>query len=191
MKLLSKIKALFKPKQVPKQPEKPDFWSDARQLHEGLKKGWDAAAQASQLPLIHLNEIYRSASGSIYYTFVNPTALTLSRLKYIEKATIHIEHNLDADYLKVWNSHLEAAIRSKDIERINLLHNDFKMRTSEKLNDNTYLELACLYLLRHDENPYTIDPTAHKRKKDEVLKDPELHTFFLNFALAVVQRDTL
>lgn len=193
MKILNKIRALFKPKEQPKELPKvqeKDYWADARSTHETLKKGWDAAAQASQLPLIHLNEIYRSASGNIYYTFIDPSALTLSRLRYIEKAVIHIENALDADYLRAWNQQLDNAIRSKDIERIALLHSDFKLRTSEKTKDNAYLELACLYLLRHDENPYTFDPTSHKRKKEEVAQDPELYTFFLNFAWGVVQQDT-
>lgn len=181
-RLFQAIKALFS--------KKKDFWADARALHNKLKKGWDAAAQASQLQTISLNEIYRSAGESIYYTFVNPLTMPLSRLKEIEKRMLHIEHGIDADYLRAWDQQLEAAIKMQDLGRIALLHQDLKTRRTLKPTENAYIDLACYFMLRHDENPYTLDPTAHARKKQEVLSDPELYTFFLNFALETVRQVT-
>ena len=183
---------LFWPKkEAPKQPEKPKeatIWDEALATHEKLSKGWHQSAKAAGLPQIDTQLLFKAAGGSCYYAYLDPLRMPVERHKSLEQSLINLKLGLNEDYLdKQFLPLLERTSKLNDTtkmrEQLSQLIEDFKQRRALPPSERTLLRLAAHFLLRHDEDPYTVNEVAIATKMQEVAEDSQLRGFFLTFAL--------
>lgn len=165
-----------------------DIWEQNRQLHNKLKQGWDSQQLAAQLPLSPLTEYCVDALGNIYYINAAGLDINVDRVMAIERARIGAYHGIDDEYMIDYLAKIDKALADADLGLIRALHSDFKIRKNKLPAMEKLLHLACLYLYRHDENPYSLDLALQQVKVETAKRIPELRAFFLRLSWAMIVR---
>jgi len=163
-----------------------DIWERNRALHSELKKGWDAQQLAAQLPLSPLTEYCVDALGNIYYINAAGLDVNVDRVLAIERARVGVYHGINDEYMVEYLAQIDKALGENNIPLIRALHNDFKLRKNKLPAMDMMLHLACLYLYRHDENPYNLDLSLQQVKVETAKRIPELRAFFLRLCWAMI-----
>lgn len=175
------------------QQKEPTIWDKALETHATFKRGWDETAKSAGLPFAELVEVFRSAGGSVYYTYKDPMRIPLERHKALEQAMVLVRSGLDEDYfdkqfipmLKRVSNLNDAAKMREDIA---LLIADIETRRKLPPTNRILLRIANFFLVKHNEDPYAYIETSQEEKMEEVANDPRLRAFFLSFALEVALR---
>jgi hypothetical protein len=171
-------------------PEKEqDIWEKSRALHTKLKQGWDAQQTAAQLPLSPLTEYCQDALGNVYYINAAGLDVNVDRVHEIERARLAVFHGIDELYIAAYFEQMDKALATKNIGLIGALHSDFKVRKNKLPAMEMLLNLACLYVYRHDENPYVYDSVMQHSKLETAKAIPELRAFFLRLSWGVLVRE--
>jgi hypothetical protein len=183
--MINSLRALFavKPKQQA-EPIKAEL-SEAdksRALHAKLKQSWDAARTAAGLTTFDMVECYESALGAVYYRFVNILDLTEQRHFELSKISQALKLGLSDEYLDALTARLSKALDEGNAALAKSLVQDLNHRRTALPEQKQMLKLGMLYLVRHDENPYTYNPISEADKLKDIEQDPELRGFFLAFA---------
>jgi len=174
------LSALFAKRNKPK-PE-PTEADKSRALHAKMKQSWDNARTAAGLTTFEVTECYESALGSVYYRFVNILDLTEQRHFELSKISQAIKLGLSDEYLDSITERLNKALDQGNTTLAKALVQDMNHRRSALTEHKQMMRLGMLYILRHDENPYTFNPVAEAAKLQDIEQDPELRGFFLAFA---------
>jgi hypothetical protein len=83
---------------------------------------------------------------------------------------------------------LREQIDAKNLVAAGALLTDFERRKSKFPRHEVLLNLATLFLFRHDENPYNYSPTMQQEKINLAKKDPELRSFFLRVGWGTIMQ---
>jgi len=173
-----------------KQPEteqpETDIWSAARELHQQLKRGWDSAAKFGKIDLV---EAGFDNFGNIYFVPAQILSIPVERFIAIDAVKSTVTHGIDEPYLTAYNQMLRGYIAEKSWDKVMLLMDDFERRKTKFPQHETLLNLAVLFLFRHDENPYNYSPAMQMGKINLAKKDPELRGFFLQMAWEVLVKE--
>ena len=179
-----------KPKQTETEPtekeqDKADIWQPARELHALLKRGWDSAAKFGHIDLV---EVGSDNFGNLYFVPANILSIPVERLQAIDTVKLGVFHGIDEPYMTAFNKLLLEHSTKGNLEEVRQLVADFERRKEKLPQQETLLTLACLFLFRHDENPYNYSPTMIQQKVSDAKKDPELRAFFLQMGLEIVMQ---
>jgi len=153
-----------------------------RALNQELKKSWDNARQAAGLTTFDLAECYESAKGHIYYRFVNILDITEVRHFEMQKASKAISLGVDDNYLDALEAEIKQAANKGDTAKILGLVQDLNYRRKSLPEEKQFLKMGLLFIVRHDENPYTFNAVSEADKIKDMSEDPELRSFFLAIA---------
>jgi len=181
-------KKAVQPDPKPTETEQPetDIWSAARELHQQLKRGWDSAAKFGKIDLV---EAGFDNFGNIYFVPAQILSIPVERFIAIDTVKLTVAHGVDEPYLTAYNQMLRGYIAEKSWEKVMLLMDDFERRKTKFPQHETLLNLAVLFLFRHDENPYNYSPAMQMDKINLAKKDPELRGFFLQMAWDVLVKE--
>ena len=167
-KIWAKVLSFFggKPKEAEPKQEEPeqvssDIWSAAKDLHQQLKRGWDSAAKFGKIDLV---EAGFDNFGNVYYIPAQILSIPVERFIAIDIAKLGITHGVDEPYLTAYNKMLRDYIDAKSYDKVSLLMDDFERRKTKFPQHETLLNLAALFLFRHDENPYNYSPAMQMDK---------------------------
>lgn len=174
------------PKQAETEQPEPDIWSAAKDLHIQLKRGWDSAAKFGKIDLV---EAGFDNFGNVYYIPAQILSIPVERYIAIDTAKLAITHGVDEPYLTAYNKMLREYIDAKNWDKANVLMNDFEYRKTKFPQHETLLNLAVLFLFKHDENPYNYSPAAQMEKVSLAKKDPELRGFFLQMGWEILLKE--
>lgn len=174
------------PKQEEPEQVSSDIWSAAKDLHQQLKRGWDSAAKFGKIDLV---EAGFDNFGNVYYIPAQILSIPVERFIAIDIAKLGITHGVDEPYLTAYNKMLRDYIDAKSYDKVSLLMDDFERRKTKFPQHETLLNLAALFLFRHDENPYNYSPAMQMDKINLAKKDPELRGFFLQLAWDVLVKE--
>jgi hypothetical protein len=167
-------------------PTETDIWSAARELHQQLKRGWDSAAKFGKIDLV---EAGFDNFGNIYFVPAQILSIPVERFIAIDTVKLSVAHGVDEPYLTAYNKMLREYIAAKSWDKVSLLMDDFERRKTKFPQHETLLNLAVLFLFRHDENPYNYSPAMQMDKVNLAKKDPELRGFFLQMAWEVLVKE--
>lgn len=181
--IISLFAASPKPEQAAPELDK---WDKNRALHKQLKESWDIQQRAAQLPTAPLTEYCVDALGNVYYINAAGLDINVDRVFAIERAMLGVFHGIDDDYIFEYFRLVDKALADNNLAQIRALHNDFKMRKNKLPAMQKMLHLACLYLYRHDENPYSLDLALQQNKLETAMQIPELRAFFLRLSWGVI-----
>lgn len=155
-----------------------------RTKHKKLKKVWDSTKSLTGGSLIELQEAYYDSQSNIYYTHKNITDFHISRQFVFNKSMQGIEWGLTTKVLTRRLDQIEVSLQGDEAAREQGLRqvNDLKLRIKRIPEKEMFLELAMCLIYRHDENPYIFEPALRTRKLRDMLRDPNLESFFLSEA---------
>lgn len=185
--VLGWITTLFSGQKKAEQPAPElDKWDKNRALHKELKESWDIQQRAAQLPTAPLTEYCVDALGNVYYINAAGLDINVDRIFAIERAMVGVFHGVDDDYISAYFGLVDKALADNNLAQVRALHNDFKTRKNKLPAMEKMLHLACLYLYRHDENPYSLDLALQQNKLETAMRIPELRAFFLRLSWGVI-----
>lgn len=153
-----------------------------RATHVEMKKNWDSAQQSAGYQVVPLTEFTVDDFGNVYYINAAALHVCVDRMIEIERATLSTYFGLDANFMQAYNEAIQNAIAAKDLDLIATLQSEFIQRQKTLPAVEKLLILACLYLYRHDENPYIYDPVMQQNKLKTAQRSPYLRGFFLRLS---------
>jgi len=115
-------------------------------------------------------------------------SIPVERLIAIDEAKLGIFHGLEEPYITAYNKALREQIEAKNLVAAGALLTDFERRKAKFPRQEVLLNLATLFLFRHDENPYNYSPTMQQEKINLAKKDPELRSFFLRVGWGTIMQ---
>ena len=130
-----------------------------------------------------LRLVYTDREGNNYYVFADPLLMSVERSEKISEAVVASRFNVErADIISALASTM-AAINAGDLARL-------RSETLGKLADLRHrldrvgvealvLEIAALFFITDNENPYTVNPLTTAEKRRRAAADDDLRVFFL------------
>lgn len=171
--MIKKIKKLFKP---------PTPLQTNRKTHKKLKKEWDLAMLGSGLDVVELEEVVISEKGVPYYSYKDISTLVMSRKTHLMQALRKLEYSVNPQWLKSIREEMVVAVGKNDTKTIKYLLNEWELRENKLPEMEVLLEVASVFFVRFNENPYTLESLTQKKKMEEVGEDFILQNFFLQEA---------
>lgn len=106
----------------------------------------------------------------------------------IERAQLGVYYGIDDKFMADYFKQVDEAISKNNWPLVKAYHSELKTRREKLPAMGMLLHLACLYLYRHDENPYTLDLALQQEKVETAQRIPELRAFFLRLSWGMIVR---
>jgi hypothetical protein len=131
---------------------------------------------------------YKSKNGIKFYTFRNPEEFPAMRGLAAERAKRFAAMNLTEQELRgLLDACIEAANRNDLVKAFAIIH-EVKYRLDFICEENSLLDLACLYYVLEDEDPDNPDADSNAKKLAYMRGDAEARAFFLHMAFSIMNR---
>lgn len=159
------------------------LWENNEQAHKRLKLEWDKTQRQNELNPCELLEAHKAASGNIYYIYKTQAQMPYERFMQLGSLQIQLEFCFDnADNFNDALDKIKTELVDKEnLQTAKAQFLEFLTR-KKRLPSNFILQQMCaLFMVRHDENPYYLDPAIQQQKIYELQTDSQLLGFFLTF----------
>lgn len=130
---------------------------------------------------------YKSIDGTVIYTLKDRTKISAFRGVAAEKAKRFASLCItETELNKLLDTAIEAVNKRQDIVTAIAILSELKFRNSMICEENSLLELAYIFLMLEGEDVDHPSPEFNRKKADLISKEPDLHAFFLQQALSLV-----
>jgi hypothetical protein len=175
------------PKTVPPTDAAPEptIWQRNIQSFEDNWKVWTKDAAAYNEPIM-VREAYRTTDGSVFFEYADFGRLPVARSVRIQLALLKTRFAVTETYVEDLQKDVTAAIAAKNSNKVLELNKEFFDRNKLAPDVATMCDLAALFFIRHDENPYIFCPLLHGKKVKQALENYHLQAFFLGACYRVL-----
>jgi hypothetical protein len=163
----------------------PTIWQRNTQSFEENWKVWTKDAAAYNEPIM-VREAYRTTDGSVFFEYADFGRLPVARSVRIQLALLKTRFAITETYVEELQKDVTAAIAAKDSTKVLALNKEFFDRNKLAPDVATMCDLAALFFIRHDENPYIFCPLLHGKKVKQALENYHLQAFFLGACYRVL-----
>jgi hypothetical protein len=172
---------------TPTQAPEIDIWQkNINEFEQGWQL-WTKEAKAEAQPVM-VREAYRTRNGAVYFEYADLGRIPVVRSLELNKLLLKLRFCITPDYIAQLKNEILKAIGDGDEKRVLALNKDFFDRADVAPEMPTMAELAALFFIRHDENPYTFNPIIHAQKLKAAQTDYNLQAFFLHASWDVMQQ---
>lgn len=172
---------------TPTQAPEIDIWQKNINDFEQGWQLWTKEAKAEAQPVM-VREAYRTRNGAVYFEYADLGRIPVVRSLELNKLLLKLRFCITPDYITQLKNELLKAVADKDEKRVLALNKDFFDRAEVAPEIPTMAELAALFFIRHDENPYTFNPIIHAQKLKAAQTDYNLQAFFLHASWDIMQQ---
>lgn len=132
-------------------------------------------ARLPRRPKGHPPFAFHDQNGVAYYAWEDPSQLPPQRMAEVEAIMLQIDAGLTNKELTTIGGHIadriqeaatekDAKVRANHLTRASFLVQELIARPSRVIPEDAYYALASVCCCRKDEDPYTLDRTAHYNK---------------------------
>jgi len=174
------------PTQAPQTPEL-DIWQ--KNINQ-FTKDWDfytKEARAVSKP-VQVSEAYRTRNGDVYFQYADLGRIPVARSLELNKQLLKLRFCITPEYMRDLETQATEAIAAGNTAKAMQLFKELFDRNKVAPEVPTMLELAVLFFVRHDENPYIHNPITHQQKIKAAEKDYNLQAFFLDASWQIMQQ---
>lgn len=161
------------------------IWQRNIKSFEDNWKVWTKDAAAYNEPIM-VKEAYRTTDGSVFFEYADFGRLPVARSVRIQLALLKTRFAVTETYVEELQKDVTAAIAGKDNAKVLALNKEFFDRNRLAPDVATMCDLAALFFIRHDENPYIFCPLLHGKKVRQALENYHLQAFFLGACYRVL-----
>jgi hypothetical protein len=172
---------------TPTQAAEIDIWQKNINDFEQGWQLWTKEAKAEAQPVM-VREAYRTRNGAVYFEYADLGRIPVVRSLELNKLLLKLRFCITPDYITQLKNEILKAIGDGDEKRVLALNKDFFDRADVAPEIPTMTELAAIFFIRHDENPYTFNPIIHAQKLKAAQTDYNLQAFFLHASWDVMQQ---
>lgn len=184
--MIQYIKKLFKQKPAPAKEEAKDVWAENIAAFEANWKLWTQQQQAHRKPLM-VKEAYRTVDGAVYFEYADIGDIPVIRSQKAAEALLKLSYAVTPQYVEQLQKQIAKAVENKDTDKVLQLNTDFFNRYKIAPEIPTMVDLAALFFIRHDENPYSFNPIIHGQKLKAANTNYDLQAFFLDASWLLMQ----
>ena len=135
-----------------------------------------------------LEVIYTTVDGTKFYAFIDPLNIPPMRGLAAEKAKQFVEMNLTATSMRELIRQCKIEAGSGDIVKAFSIIQEIEYRLDFISEENSLLDLICVYFMLENEDPIT-SVRIHNKKKHAIFnKDMIARDFFLRISLSIVKK---
>jgi hypothetical protein len=163
----------------------PTIWQRNIKSFEDNWKVWTKDAAAYNEPIM-VKEAYRTTDGSVFFEYADFGRLPVARSVRIQLALLKTRFAVTESYVEELQKDVTAAIAAKNSNKVLELNKEFFDRNKLAPDVATMCDLAALFFIRHDENPYIFCPLLHGKKVKQALENYHLQAFFLGACYRVL-----
>ena len=163
----------------------PTIWQRNIKTFEDNWKVWTKDAAAYNEPIM-VKEAYRTTDGSVFFEYADFGRLPVARSVRIQLALLKTRFAVTETYVEDLQKDVTAAIAAKNSNKVLELNKEFFDRNKLAPDVATMCDLAALFFIRHDENPYIFCPLLHGKKVKQALENYHLQAFFLGACYRVL-----
>lgn len=153
-----------------------------RAHHKKLKNGWDSDMIGAGLDVVELEEVVVSGKGVPYYTYKDISTLVMTRKTELIQALRKLEYVVNPKWLVGVREELKSSLEKGDTKNAQHLLKEWELRETKMPEKRLLMEVASVFFVRFDENPYTLSHLHQTQKIQEVEEDFVLQNFFLSQA---------
>lgn len=153
-----------------------------RNHHKELKKGWDSDMLGAGLDVVELEEVVVSGKGVPYYAYKDISTLVMSRKSELIQALRKLEYVVNPKWLVETRKEIKRLLEKREVKKAQFLLNEWEKRETQMPEKQVLMEVASVFFVRFDENPYTLSHISQSKKMEEVEEDFVLQNFFLSGA---------
>lgn len=135
----------------------------------------------------NLNLAYEDG-GVKFYAHINPLEISPIRGVAAERASRFVNMMITENNLRTLIKEIKTAAGQSDIVKAFSIVQEIEYRLDFICEENSVLELACIYYMLEDENPHTFN-SAFTEKKMKIFNDNEnARSFFLHIGLSLIDK---
>lgn len=131
---------------------------------------------------------YTSANGTEFYALVNVLEISALRGLSAEKAKRFMELNITERSLKALIEEYKIAAKENDVNKFHSIIYEIGYRLEFLCEENSILDLACIYFFLKDEDPEIPSEAFNKRKQNIFKDDLICRGFFLQIGLSLCKK---
>lgn len=157
-------------------------WENNEKAHANIKVEWDKEQRANNLNPCELLQAYKATSGNLYYIYKSFQQMPIQRFQELTPLELQLQYCFDdAENFESALSLVQKELNSGNLHRAKLQFAEFMTRKVTMPSAYILQQMCALFMLRHDENPYCLDPAIQQQKVYELQTDSQLSGFFLTF----------
>lgn len=135
-----------------------------------------------------LTLVYTSANGTCFYALVNVLEISALRGLSAEKAKRFMELNITERSLKSLIDEYKIAAKENDVNKFHSIVYEIGYRLEFLCEENSILDLVCIYFFLKDEDPAVPSEAFNKRKQELFKDDLAARGFFLQIGLTLCKK---
>lgn len=172
---------------TPTQTPEIDIWQKNINAFEKSWELWTKEARATSQPVM-VREAYRTTNGAVYFEYADLGRIPVVRSLELNKLLLKLRFCITPEYVAQLKADVLKASDAGDTANLLRLNKDFFDRADVAPEMPTMAELAAIFFIRHDENPYTFNPIIHSQKIKATQTDYNLQAFFLDASWQIMQQ---
>lgn len=135
-----------------------------------------------------LKEVYTTKDGTKFYSFENPLDISALRGLASDKAKRYMALNITERSLKALLTEIRTAAGQNDLMKAFSIIQDIDFRLRFLAEENSVLDLACIYFFLVDEDPDEPSETFNRKKHKIFETDLKAKAFFLRIGLSLADK---
>lgn len=158
------------------------LWENNEKAQQRLKVEWDKEHRANNLIPCELLQAHKAASGNVYYIYKQLQQMPIQRYQELTPLELQLEYCFDdAHNFDTALSLIQTELDANNLQRAKVKFAELMTRKRTMPSAFILQQMCALFMVRHDENPYYLDPTIQQQKIYELQTDSQLSGFFLTF----------
>lgn len=172
---------------TPAQAPELDIWQKNINTFEKSWELWTAQARATSQPVM-VREAYRTTNDAVYFEYADLGRIPVVRSLELNKLLLKLRFSITPEYIAQLKNEILKAVEAGETDKVLKLNKDLFDRADVAPEIPTMAELAAIFFIRHDENPYTFNPIIHTQKLKAAQTDYNLQAFFLDASWQIMQQ---